>query len=89
MAEPELRDLMNEVAAKIPSRWREVGIQLEISNAKLDCFTSSPILNFSSVFETWKNDATSPYKWSTLIDALKTPSVNEMRLAEKLTNKLT
>ena len=88
-AEPKLSDLMNEVAAKIPSRWREVGIQLEISNEKLSCFTSTVLDNFSCVFTIWKTEATSPYKWSTLIDALKAPAVNEITLAEKLKNKLT
>ena len=88
-AEPELRDLMNELAARIPHKWREVGIQL-IKEEKLNCFTSpEPLHNFSSVFTTWKSETSSPYKWSTLIDVLKSPSVDETRLAEELMNKLT
>ena len=80
---------MNEVAARIPHKWKEVGIQL-IKGEKLKCFTSAePLHNFSSVFTTWKSEASSPYKWSTVIDALKALSVDETRLAEKLTDKLT
>ena len=29
-SEPELPDLMNEVAAEIPGRWRDVGLQLGV-----------------------------------------------------------
>ena len=90
--EPELVELMNEVAARIPSKWREVGIQLHLSTDHLDGIAvsvSSPHNRFCSVFTLWKKQMTLPYKWSTVIQALKAPAVNEIRLAEELANKVT
>ena len=89
--EPELVELMNEVAAHIPSKWREVGIQLHLNPDHLDGIAvsvSSTHDRFCSVFTLWKKQMTSPYKWSTIIHALKAPAVNEIRLAEELKNKL-
>ena len=34
-SEPELPDLMNEVAAEIPGKWRDVGLQLGVDQGVL------------------------------------------------------
>ena len=36
LAEPMLKDFMNQVEAMIPSFWRTVGIQLHVPNHVLD-----------------------------------------------------
>ena len=60
-SEPELSDLMNEVAAKIPSKWRDMGMQLGLDEGRLDAIAliSSGNTNhcFSNVFTLWKNHA--------------------------------
>lgn len=89
--EPVLLELMNEVAARIPSKWRDVGIQLHLNPDHLDGIAvsvSSSHDRFCSVFTLWKKQLLPPYKWSTVLQALKSPSVNESRLAEELKNKL-
>lgn len=87
-AEPQLAELMNEVAAKIPARWRDVGIQLNLSLPDLDAIAASgpadPLQHFSSVFHLWKTKLSAPYRWSTVIQALEAPAVNETRLARRL-----
>ena len=92
---------MNEVAAVIPSKWKAVGVQLSLSGGTLNSIQMShgwkPIAchdSFEEVFRTWKDQATtgttcSPYTWLTMIDALKTPAVGEVALAESLEQKLT
>ena len=89
---PELPDLMNEVAAKIPQKWHEVGIQLGMEYDQLkflsDSNPSSSRL-FASVFTAWKNCMRKDYSWAVLIQALETPAVNEPRLAQELSAKLT
>ena len=35
-SEPELLDLMNEVAAEIPGKWRDIGLQLGLEHGILD-----------------------------------------------------
>ena len=92
---PELQDLMNEVAAKIPSKWRDMGQQLGVDQGVLDGIAAiSPgDMNrcHSNVFTRWKNQnsTTYPYTWSTIVQALKSPAVGEKRLADEIKNKLT
>lgn len=87
---PELPDLMNEVAAKIPHKWREVGIQLGVEYDKLQS-TPPDSCNwvFATVFTTWKCCMKKDYTWAILIKVLKTPAVNEPKLAQKLFTMLT
>ena len=89
--EPGLAELMNEVAANIPTKWRDVGIQLNLSPPDLETVAVSggdPLQQFSSVFHMWKSKLTATYRWSTVIRALEAPAVNETRLARRLRTKL-
>jgi len=89
---PELSDLMDEVASKVPAKWKIISIQLGLTLADqqhIAAITSNdPVQSFTVVFTIWKNQTTKPYTWSTIIEALKAPSVDEVRLAQELTNKL-
>ena len=94
-SEPELSDLMKEVAAEIPSKWRDVGLQLGLDQGLLGGIASiSPGDTnhcYTNVFTRWanQNSTAHPYTWSTLVQALKSPAVGESRLADKIKNKLT
>ena len=94
-SQPELADLMNEVAAEIPGKWRDVGLQLGMDHGVLEGIaTISPgDINhcYSNVFTRWKNQKsqTYPYTWSTIVQVLKTRAVGEDRLADKIKNELT
>ena len=89
-SEPELSDLMNEVAAEIPSNWRNVGLQLGLDQGVLDGIALiSPGDTdhcYRNVFTRWKkqNSTTHPHTWSTIVQALESPAVGERRLAEKI-----
>ena len=91
-SEPELSDLMNEVASKVPAKWKQISIQLGLTPSDQECFMASspsdPIQCFTSVFRVWKSRATRLYTWSTVIEALEAPAVGEMRLAHELRTKL-
>ena len=91
-SEPELSDLMNEVASKVSAKWKEISIQLGLTLNDQKCFidatSGDPNQCFTFVFNVWKNRATRPYKWSTVIKALETPTVGEVRLAQDLRTKL-
>ena len=92
---PELQDLMNEVAAKTPSKWRDMGLQLGVDHSVLEGIGSiSPgDINrcYSNVFTRWKNQnsTTHPYTWSTIVQALESRAVGEKRLADEIKNTLT
>ena len=91
-SEPELSDLMNEVASKVSAKWTQISIQLGLTANDEECFMAStpsdPIQFITSVFKVWKKRATKPYTWSTMIEVLKAPAVDEIRLAKELTTKL-
>ena len=92
---PRLKDLMNHIAAVIPAKWRDVGIQLDISTGILDsiqnqnCRESSPhFKSFEQVFIEWsKQDSESTYTWTHIIAILREPAIGENDLADNLTAK--
>ena len=88
---PTLKDLMSAVAAKIPAKWRKVGIQLDIPVEALDDIqlqvAGRPDRNidaFELVLGKWKSLHLHEYTWSTIIKALEAPSVDAMDVAAEL-----
>ena len=94
-SEPELPVLLNEVAAKIPSKWRDIGLQLGVDQGVLEGIAAISLGNtnhcYTNVFIRWKNQnsPTRPYAWSTVVQALEAPAVGENRLADEIKNNLT
>ena len=85
---------MNKVAAKTPSKWFVLGIQLGIERAQLEAFKDKHCQKsgriFADIFDHWKKKlGDKPKTWSTVIDALKTPSVGEEALAHYLELSMT
>ena len=82
-----MSDLLNKVAAKIPNKWKNMGIQLNIDGGRLETISTKcadDLLRFADVFELWKGCGTPPYTWATIIDALRAPSIDEVALANDL-----
>ena len=92
-SEPELADLMNEVAAEIPVKWRDIGLQLGLKKSVLDGLGQGDTnhTQYSNVFTLWRNQNSTkyPYTWRTLLHALNTPAVGERKLANDIKKKLT
>ena len=91
-SKPQLSDLMKEVASKMPVKWKEISIQLGLTLNDQKCFidatSGDPNQCFTFVFNVWRNQATRPYTWSTVIQVLEAPAVDETRLAWELRTKL-
>ena len=90
---PETRDLMNEVAAKIPDKWADVAIGLgldftDIKRIKTDVPAPNSTTLYCAVFDTWKNKATEEYTWKTILKTLRTPLVDAHKVAEDIENQL-
>ena len=85
---PELRDLLNRVAAKARDKWKLVAIQLGIEPDYIHSIEineqSRPISCYSEIFYLWRKSKASPYTWGTIIDVLRAPAVEEERLAREL-----
>eukprot|EP00731_Ephydatia_muelleri_P015447 Em0008g1167a len=91
---PNLDDLMNDIAAVIPAKWRLVGVQLKLPNGTLDEIQAQNagrpnqcILSFEQVFAKWRSLGTRLYTWKTMINALRSPAVGEVTLANELNAK--
>ena len=58
-SEPELPDLMNEVASKVSAKWKENSIQLGLTLNDQKCFidatSGDPHQCFTFVFNVWRN----------------------------------
>ncbi|XP_019857535.1 PREDICTED: uncharacterized protein LOC109585835 [Amphimedon queenslandica] len=90
-AGPAFADLMNDVAAKAPDKWRSVAIMLSISpehvTAISDQYRDDPNSCYTAVFQKWKQTQKRPYTWSTVVEVLKSNLVNRQDLAEAITRK--
>ena len=82
---------MNDVASKIAAKWKDVGIQLGLSSGTLDSIQNQNAgkanacqESFREVLSEWKAKQPKPYTWQTMIDALRSNAVAEVRLAEEL-----
>ncbi len=88
---PKLPDLMNYVAARVPDKWRTIGIQLGLSQADLTCIhtRSDGDSNtcFTEVFTIWERRMDPPYSWKTIIEVLRCECVYELRVAEEIRSK--
>ena len=81
------KNLANLVAVVIPGKWMEVAIQLDLTMGEIYSIEhdrNNLFLRFMAVFEQWKKSCRQPYTWESLVTALKSPSVNEFRLAKEL-----
>ena len=91
---PTHLELMNRVAVYIPTKWRDVGLQLGLSTTDLEVIEARHghagdyHTCFSCVFSVWERQLNSAYTWSTITQALDTALVGEQRLAEEIRSAL-
>ena len=76
---------MNQVASKAQDKWEVIGFQLGIEQHQLRTINHhDPIMCYADVFNVWERKAEPPYTWATIIDALKSPIVGEIKLAQDI-----
>ena len=89
---PTHKDLMNQVGAVIPAKWRFVGSELGLPHDQLDAIEREQngilALCFSAVFHKWECDMTLPYTWQTIITVLRARQVGAKNLAKTLEDRL-
>ena len=82
---PSIPKLMSLVAKKIPTKWYDIGMQLEIEIPTLEAFeqqTSDQQRLFSKVFAQWKKEEKVPFTWETIISTLE--ELDEKKTATEL-----
>ena len=84
--QPELPDLLNTVAAKAKANnWEQIAIQLKLSDVdSIREARSDTMSRYTEVFKVWRRRGSPPYTWATMINVLRTPAVNEVRLASEV-----
>ena len=83
---PTTVDLMIHVAKKIPAKWYQIGILLNIELATLNAFeaqTTDPVRLCMMVFDQWKREGKTSYTWDTIIKTLE--AVDENSIATEIT----
>ena len=83
---------MNDVAAKLSARqWKTLAVQLGLKYECIRKIQNENVGNtpnvFMEVFYEWSIQQTTPYKWETVVSALSSPSLKEIRLAKALSDK--
>ena len=79
---PTMVDLLERVASNAGDKWYMMGLLLSVKQDQLKTIThQNPVLCYSEVFSLWEKKADPPFTWATIVDALKSPVVGEMKLA--------
>lgn len=83
----KLKDLMEELH-EVKTKWRAIGIQLEVDPTKLKHINFShktdPEAAFLEMIEAWMVQLEPEPSWSALVDALRSRSVGETALASDI-----
>ena len=90
-AKPAIADLANDVVAVIPNKWIPVAIQLGLSMNEIEAICENKrecFFRFMAVFDHWMRTSCTPCSWETLVTALRSDSVKELDLADKLHRKI-
>ena len=92
-SELQLNELMDEVAAQIPTKWYFFGMEIGIRKETLDVIEQNhpkdQLRCFLEVFSVWKNQVTEKiYSWSSVLKILRAPSINKCKIADELELKL-
>ena len=88
--EPEMIDLLNNVASRIDcDNWMVVGVLLNIPCYELyNIKHKNSIICLLKVFELWKKSQCLPFTWATIVKVLLSPALRELALACELVHKI-
>ena len=76
---------MVHVACKIPTKWYQLGILLQIKTTMLDAFekeVKDQVRLCIMVFQQWEKEEKVPFTWETIITALRI--LDENKIANEL-----
>ena len=87
---PEMKDLANKVIPRVCSKWRDLGLQLNLEYCVLDEIEADhqkSAERCTKMLAKWLSQDAGA-SWSTLVAALNSNAVNETRLAASLKTTL-
>ena len=84
---PEFHQLLQKVGPKVKAKWKTLGHGLHIECHQLDAIERDNLECVDclvKMLQQWKKNTDPPYTWATIIEALKSPLVDEENLAKEL-----
>ena len=72
------------------TEWKAIARKLQISQTTIDFIATDKDNSkdcFVEVLERWRKECKRPYTWEEIVSVLKSPSVNEISLAQQLSSK--
>ena len=88
-SKPVLKDLMKALYHKVPNKWKEIGILLEVPNGTLSGIAEKcrddPQSCLLKMLEMWLEQAYSPPTWAAIIEAVE--FLGEKPLGKELRDK--
>ncbi len=87
---PSLKELCDAVSVHT-DEWRSIAVCFELSYTDIERISieCNNIIEdcFRRVFSKWERQRTVPYTWDTIVKALESPSMGEIRLAAEIRKK--
>ena len=83
---PTMELLCNKISPRT-NEWKAIAINLEMSFTDVERISMESISvqeRFTRVFDAWERGKMRPYTWGTMVSALRSPSVNELFLAQDI-----
>ena len=85
-------DFLENVAVRIPEKWRVFGIALKIKPTVLDGFKQQfpedQMRCFEAVFQQWIDNQAEFPRWESLLKILRTRLLDETSLASELSQRI-
>lgn len=88
---PTMAVLMQKVGSEVSDKWRGIGSELGLSPSTLSNIgrkNRDDTLKIMDVFSKWQAQLTTPITWSSVLIALSSPQVKEMKLADIICSDL-
>ncbi|XP_019854350.1 PREDICTED: uncharacterized protein LOC109583440 isoform X2 [Amphimedon queenslandica] len=84
---PDMVDLINLVAAKIPDKFYQFGTAIRVNNGYLKSLYDTyhdPVDRFTDVLNRWKDNDPDTYTWSTVIKVIQSDAIGAYAIAHDI-----
>lgn len=89
MSKLDMKALCEEVVP-YTNKWMNIGISLEVSLTDVERINvdfQTEETRLVQIFDKWNRKLFPPFTWNTIVEVLKSPTVGELSLADKIQRK--
>ena len=91
LGSPSLSELMERIGTEAAAKWKGIGSELGLSSSTLGSIgrrNRDDMMRMMDVFSKWQAQLTTPNNWTSLLIALSSPQVKELKLVEIIISHL-